>query len=241
MFRLILGGIYLVLFLVLGLPAMGIEYIVKKFNNHAGDIAALRTVQWGFKCEMAICGVKVHYEGLENISSDRDKPVLYVGNHNSIFDIIILYTVFKERTGFIAKDSIKKVPILSVWMTKLYCLFLDRKDMKQGLKTILTAIDYVKNGISIFVFPEGTRSKDGNLLSFKSGPFKIATKTGCPIVPVAIKNTAEIMENHMPRITPQDVYITFGKPIYINELNSEDKKHIGDYFHNILNTMLQDN
>jgi 1-acyl-sn-glycerol-3-phosphate acyltransferase len=79
-------------------------------------------------------------------------------------------------------------------------LFLDRKDTKQGLKIILKAIDYVKEGISIFVFPEGTRSKDGKMIPFKAGAFKISTKTGCPIIPVVLSGTADIFENHLPKI-----------------------------------------
>ena len=87
-------------------------------------------------------------------------------------------------------------------MRRLYCLFLDRKDLKQGLKTILTAIDQVKSGISICIFPEGTRNRDREdsttLLPFKDGSFKIAQKTGCPIIPMALTGTADVFENHFP-------------------------------------------
>ena len=91
----------------------------------------------------------------------------------------------------------KKVPLLSTWMRFVYCLFLDRENPKEGLKTILQAIDYVKNGISICIFPEGTRNKgeELSLLPFKEGAFKIATKTGCPIVPISMNNTAEISKS----------------------------------------------
>lgn len=105
-------------------------------------------------------------------------------------------------------------------MQYLYCLFLDRENAKEGLKTILKAIEYVKNGISIFIFPEGTRNKgeELSLLPFKDGAFRIATKTGCPIVPVSLNNTADILENHFPHIKKTHVVIEYGKPIYPNEL-----------------------
>ena len=146
----------------------------------------------------------------------------------------------KRRTGYISKKEFEKVPSLSTWMKRLYCLFLDRKDSKEGLKTILTAIDYIKNGISIFVFPEGTRSRDGELHEFKAGAFKMATKTNCPIVPVAITGTNTVFEDHFPWIKKNPVQITFGDPIYLDNLEAEEKKHISDYTHNVLSEMLKE-
>ena len=114
-------------------------------------------------------------------------------------------------------------------MRLLCCLFLDRKDPRAGMKTILQAIEYIKQGISIFIFPEGTRNKgeELTLLPFKEGSFKIATKTGCPIVPVSINNSAEIFENHMPRLKKTHVIIEYGTPIYPVELTREELKTLG--------------
>ena len=151
---------------------------------------------------------------------------------------MLMYTLFPERTGFIAKKEFKKVPLLNLWMMMLYCLFLDRKDTKQGLKTILTAIEHIKQGISIFVFPEGTRSKDGKMQAFKAGAFKIATKTGCPIIPVVMSGTADIFENHLPFIKSGPVVVTIGEPIDVNSLDKDEKKHISDYTHKIMEDML---
>ena len=157
------------------------------------------------------------------------EAALYVGNHRSFFDILIAYVQCEELTGFVSKDSMNKVPSFRVWMRYLYCLFLDRKDIKQGMKTILQAIEYVKQGVSIFIFPEGTRNKGEELsiLPFKEGSFKIALKTGCPIVPVSINNTADIFENHLPRIKKTHVILEYGTPIYPKELDREEQKHVG--------------
>ena len=84
-----------------------------------------------------------------------DEPVLYVGNHRSFFDILLTYSRCKRLTGYIAKKEMEKVPLLSIWMRFVYCLFLDRENPKEGLKTILKAIEYIKKGISICIFPEG--------------------------------------------------------------------------------------
>ena len=132
--------------------------------------------------------------GEENVP--KNQPVLYIGNHRSYFDIVLTYARCPDLTGYIAKKEMQKIPFLSRWMKFLYCLFLDRTDIKAGLKVILTAIDQIKSGISIMIFPEGTRGKgssDLDLLPFHEGSFKIATKTGCPIIPVCINHSSEIL------------------------------------------------
>ena len=132
---------------------------------------------------------------------------------------------------------------LTSWMKRLHCVFLDRKDPKEGLKTILQAIDDIKNGISICVFPEGTRN-DGeelSMLPFRDGAFKIATKTGCAIIPVSMNNTAEIFENHLPKIKKTHVVIEYGKPVYPDTLDKDTKKHIGSYVEGIIRETIHRN
>ena len=136
------------------------------------------------------------------------------------------------------------IPLLSTWMRYLHCLFLDRQDIKAGMKTILTAIDKVKNGISICIFPEGTRNKGANeleMLPFHEGSFKIATKSGCPIIPIAISNSAEIFEAHFPKIKPCNVIVEYGAPIYPEQLEKEDKKRLGAYTQKVILEMLKKN
>ena len=137
----------------------------------------------------------------------------------------------------------ENIPLLSTWMRYLYGLFLDRDNIKEGLKTILQAIDYVKKGISICIFPEGTRNKGEELsmLPFHDGSFKIAEKTGCAIVPISMNNTAEIFENHFPRIKKTHVVLEYGKPIYPNELDKDTKKHLGKYCQNIIQETINRN
>ena len=128
------------------------------------------------------------------------------------------------------------IPLLGIWMKHLHCLFLDRKDIKQGLKTILTAIEKAKSGISICIFPEGTRNKGEakELLPFHEGSFKVAEKAGVPIVPMTLVNTAAIFENQFPRIKKTTVIIEYGKPIYMNELEKEERKHIGAHVRELI-------
>ena len=242
MIRLIFVAVFLILFFIVSIPLYLIEWVIGKINPHAKDISSLRIVQWAFKVIIFLSGCRLTVIGEENVP--KNEAVLYIGNHRSFFDVVLTYARCPGLTGYLAKKEIEKVPFLSTWMRYLYCLFLDRKDIKQGLKTILTAIDHVKNGISVFIFPEGTRSTGADqteLLPFHEGSFKVATKTDCLIVPVVITNTSQILEDHFPFIKGTQVTIEYGKPFRPSELSKEDKKAIGSYTRNIIQEMVKHN
>lgn len=238
MIRTLCAIVFVVLFLVLGLPVLGLEWLYAKINKKRADITSLRIVQWAFQMVLVICGTEIIVKGEENVITDA--PVLYIGNHRSFFDTVIGYSRCPNLTGFISKDSVRKVPILNLWMERLYCLFLDRNNTRDGLRVVLSAIEYIKKGISIYVFPEGTRTRTGEMSPFKEGTFKIATKTGCPIIPVAFSNTEDIFEGHFPWIKKTRVVVHYGKPIYPNSLEGDDKKHIGAYTQQAIARMLEE-
>lgn len=242
MIRFILVCIVVIGYLILSIPILLVEWIIGKFSPMTKDISSLRIIQAVFRFILWITGAKVTVIGEENVP--KDTPVLYIGNHRSYFDILLTYSRCPIRTGYIAKKEMEKIPLLSTWMKYLHCLFLDRKDIKQGLKTILAAVDKVKSGISICIFPEGTRNKNADdleLLPFHDGSFKIASKTGCAIIPMALNNTVEIFEAHMPKIKSTHVVLEYGKPIYVKGLPKEDQKHLGAYTQNIIHDMLEKN
>lgn len=241
--RTIITVLYIFLFLILGLPVLGIEWIISKFNKAHADMVQLRIVQWGLKCVAFISGVKLTVIGEENVP--KDEPVLYIGNHRSFFDVVVTYARCPGLTGYIAKDGVNKVPIFRIWMKRLHCIFLKRDDMKEGLKVILKAIEYVKSGISICIFPEGTRNKDKDnptsLLPFKEGSFKIASKTGCKIVPMALIGTADILENHFPWIHSTDIKLIYGEPIDVSALDKDQQKHVGAYCQAVVEELIRSN
>lgn len=237
MIRYLIAMIFIVLFLILSLPYLALEWVLGKFNKKNSDLRQLRVVQTVFRLLLKIAGTKVIVIGEENVP--KNEAVLYICNHKSLTDILITYARCPGLTGYISKNNLEKVPLLSLWMRRLYCLFLNREDIKEGLKTILAAIENVKNGISMCIFPEGTRNKtDALSLPFKEGSFKIAEKTGCAIVPMALTNTADIFENHFPKLVPTTVVLEYGKPIYPNELEKEERKKIGAYCQHIIEEML---
>ena len=242
MIRLLFVALFLIIFLILSIPVFFIEWLIGKKNPALRDISSLRIVQWAFKVILWLSGCRLTVIGEENVP--KDEAVLYIGNHRGFFDIVATYARCPRLTGYMAKKEIERVPLLSVWMRLLHCLFLDRDDIRQGLKTILTGIEHIKNGISVCVFPEGTRSTGSDqteLLPFREGAFKIATKTDCPIIPFALTNTSAIFEDHFPFIRGTRVTLEYGKPFRPSELDKADKKTIGAYTRNIIIEMVKKN
>lgn len=232
MVRFIFVMIYLVITLILYIPIGLMALLVGVFSPKARDGIIKGVFNFAFSVIHFLSGAKVTYKGLEKIP--KDCAVLYVANHASFFDVILLSPKFPSLTGYVAKKSFSKIPLLAQAMKMTHTLFLDREDIKQGLKTILAAIEQVKAGISMIIFPEGTRSKDGNMAEFKEGSMKISIKSGCPIVPVAISNTAEIWENHFPKLTPVGVIIEFLDPIDPKSVDADTKKHLGKMCHDLI-------
>ncbi|MDD6057225.1 MAG: lysophospholipid acyltransferase family protein [Clostridiales bacterium] len=237
MLRFFIALLFVILFLILSIPILILTWLLGKFYPQATDLAQLRIIQGVFRILLLISGTRVTIIGEENVP--KDVPVLYVGNHRSIFDIIITYTRCPRVTGYVSKNSVEHIPIFSIWMRRLHCLFLDREDIKEALKTILVGIDNIKNGISMCIFPEGTRNTtEVTVLPFKAGSFKMAEKTGCPIIPMAITNSAEVFENHLFRIKSTHVILEYGEPIYPKELDKELQKKIGTYCQEKVEQML---
>ncbi|MBQ8316590.1 MAG: 1-acyl-sn-glycerol-3-phosphate acyltransferase [Lachnospiraceae bacterium] len=225
--RTILAVLVIVIFFILFFPVCLLLLLLRKFNRRLASRISQVIVRGAFKASMWPGGMKYTVLGTENVP--KDIPVLYAANHRSLLDAALGYIAVPNLTGFVAKKEIRKVPFLNLWMYNVNCLFLDRSDIKAGLKVILTCIDYIKEGYSIFIAPEGTRSHDKDPLPFKDGSLKPAQKTGCPIIPVAITGTDDLFENHKPWLRKTKVILEFGKPIYLNELDPEIQKHPGAY------------
>ena len=242
MIRFILVCIVVIGYLILSIPILLVEWIIGKFSPMTKDVSSLRIIQAVFRFILWITGAKVTVIGEETVP--KDTPVLYIGNHRSYFDILLTYSRCPIRTGYIAKKEMEKIPLLSTWMRYLHCLFLDRKDIKKGLKTILSGIELIKSGISVCIFPEGTRNRnesDLELLEFHEGSFRLATKTDCLIVPIAMNNTVSIFEKQFPKIRKNHVVLEYCKPFRPSELSKEDQKHIGEYTRTLKHETLKKN
>ena len=237
MLRSIITVTFVTIFLIISIPIWLILFIIGLFNKRVKDVLGYKTVAWAFGVVAFLAGVKYEVHGYENVP--QDKAVLFIGNHQSFFDVVLGYHLCPAVTGFMSKKTFEKVPLLNVWMKMNYCLFLTRTDPRQDLKLIIKAQDFIKAGISMFIFPEGTRSKTGEMAEFHEASFKIATKTGCPIVPVAFTNTREVFETHFPKLKKTRVIVTFCPPVDPTSLEGEDKKHIGVYVRGIIAKQLE--
>lgn len=239
MIRFIFIVLFIILFLAVSIPIIIVEWIIGKLGyQEVKDKSSLAIVNWAFGVIIFLAGTKVHVIGEENVP--KDKAVVYIPNHRSYFDIVLTYVRVPRPTGYIAKKEMLRYPVLRDWMRYLHCKFLDRSDMKAGMKMILDSIEDVKNGISICIFPEGTRNrKSTEMMPFKEGSLKIAEKAGCPVIPIAITGSSAIFEDHIPKIKKAHVIIEYGEPIYPKELTGNDKKFIGAYTQRQINAMLQ--
>lgn len=240
MIKFILVALGLFLYLVLFIPVMLILLIVRKFRPDVSTSVAQGMVSAVFRLMIFITGSKVEVIGSENIP--KDGGVLFVSNHRSYFDILTGLGYTKKPLGFVAKYEMIHVPLLKQWMELVNCLFLNRQDIKQGLKTIIKGIDQVKSGVSVWICPEGGRNMNPdvtNVKEFKEGSLKIAEKGKVPVVPVAIYGTYEIWEEHMPYMRKSKVIIEYGKPIVIDELSDAEKKKLGAYTRSKIVEMLE--
>jgi len=241
MIRTILVIVFLVFFLIFTIPFIIVESLLLRKYPNKNRMLSNKIVHFAFRTIIFISGVKIIVHGRENLISNQ--AALYVGNHRGFFDIIISHILMTSPTGFIAKKSMIKIPLLSNWMKLIGCLFIDRENLKEGIKTILQGIEYIKSGITLWIFPEGGRNKNSNpldVMEFKEGSLRIAEKAKCPVLPVAFYGTDDVLENHFPFIKSKTVHVSFAKPIIISELSAENRKALGAYTRGIILGMLEE-
>ena len=169
-------------------------------------------------------GAKITVHGKENIP--KDGGALFVSNHLSNFDFLVLLSEINDPFAYIAKIELKKIPLANTWMDYLGCLLMDREDMRQQLKIIMEGISILKNGENLLIFPEGTRSRNGEMLPFKSGSFKLCTKARVPVVPITLIGTADVLENNNYKIFPANIDVYIHKPIYTENLGKEEEGNL---------------
>ena len=239
--RSILIVAFFLLFFILSIPLFLIEYIIGLFSIHARTRMAQDIISMVARVALWIGGVHVTAIGMENVP--KDEAVLYVFNHRSYFDVAICYATVPNLAGFISMKGMSKFPFIHVWMKFLQCLFIDRGNTRQGLKTSNAAVELIESGHSMFIAPESKRNFAGDIdmLPFKEGSFKIARKTGCAIIPIAINNGDKIFETQYPWVRKTNVVIEYGKPVYIRDLNRDKRKFVGPYVQNIVKFMLEKN
>lgn len=232
---------YIVFFstLILCIPAMiRTKMLTKKGLIEKRDEVVYKTTTTWAKILLKVAGVKVTVHGLENIP--KDKNVLYIGNHQGNFDIPIYMSQIPGLKGFVSKIEVKKIPGVRTWMEYMYCVFMDRSSLRKSSEAIIEGIKILKNGHSLVIFPEGTRSKGDKMGEFKAGSFKLATKSKVPIIPVTMSGSYKIMENNKRKwiVKPTNVDLYIHPAIETSNLTKEEQDALNSKVYEIIKSKL---
>ncbi|MEJ2724680.1 MAG: lysophospholipid acyltransferase family protein [Deltaproteobacteria bacterium] len=194
-------------------------FFVSLFDKNGKLVHFYAAVPWS-KVILRVCGVKVMVMGLENV--EKQAPYVYMTNHQSYFDIFALLAFIPSDFKFILKQELMKIPILGFGMRKAGYISIDRKDPRRAVRSLNEAARRIKNGTSVVIFPEGTRSADGVLQSFRPGGFHLALKAGCEIVPVTIVGSFRIVPKGSLKINKGRFALSLGKPIPVSPYSKKD-------------------
>lgn len=152
----------------------------------------------------------------------EEGPCVYVSNHQSYADILVLLNVIKHQTGFIAKEELASIPVFSKWILRIGSLFILRGDARESLKTISEGVDMIKDGYSLVIFPEGTRSRGGQMGEFKPGSLKLATKAKTVVVPLTINGSYKMYEEPGQITKNVTIEITVHKPVDTSQMDRKE-------------------
>lgn len=173
---------------------------------------------------LKVGGARLRVFGLENV--DPRRPTLYVSNHQSTIDIPVMFMAIPANLRFLAKKQLRWLPIVGWYMWLAGFIFVDRGNHRRALASIETAARRIRSGMSLIVFPEGTRSPDGRVLPFKKGSFALALRAHVPICPVTIEGSGRLMPKNSWDITPGEIRVMIGKPIETQALGEGDRQRL---------------
>jgi len=174
-----------------------------------------------------LLGVRIHVIGDANATrelSRSGKPLCFVSNHTSILDIPAVLSL-RFKTGFVAKKELLLVPGVNAWILAIHSVFINRKNVRKGAKSIEKGVSNIKKGCPMYIFPEGRRSKTGEIGSFKKGSFRLATESQALIVPITIKGLRIGLEDRKKPFQHTDCWIHIGTPVQAPSKDDRDAVH----------------
>ena len=202
--------LFIAIWVVFATLVLGLVVIMLSFFIRSGNPMHMIARFWG-KSILVVSRIKVCVKGLSNI--DPSRPYIYMANHQSNFDIPVLLGHLKVQFRWLAKMELFKIPVFGRAMRKAGYISIDRYHRESAFESLKVAASRIKSGVSVLIFPEGTRSLDGKIRPFKKGGFVLAVDAGVPIVPVVIHGTRAIMPKGKIRIYPGQVCMVIHKPI----------------------------
>ena len=179
---------------------------------------------WG-RVAVRAAGCRVEIRGMDNLLKQGQ---IIVSNHQSGFDIYALTAYIPVQIRWIAKKSLFRIPVMGWGMKASGYISLDRDNPRNALRSLRLAAENIRQGRSAVIFPEGTRTPDGALKEFKKGLFRIAKKARCPLTPVTIDGTFNIMKKKSLRVNPQAVRITIDPPIPFSQVRELGEERVLD-------------
>ncbi len=238
MIRTILFFTWLTLSLVISIPfSLRVNYLVKKNRTDESDTLVHKCTHFWAKSILKVCGVKVNVHGLENLP--QDKNVLFIGNHQGNFDIPIYLATMPRLIGFVAKIETEKMPLISTWMKHMHCVFMDRSTVRKSSEAIIFGIKNLKAGKNMVIFPEGTRSRGNEMGEFKTGSFRLATKSNCPIVPVTMDGSYKAMEANKHNFIKSSVVNLYIHPVIdTSSLTKEELNELPEKIYKIIDSKI---
>lgn len=186
-----------------------------------GKNVTVKLIRWWAKGALKLAGVKYDVVGIENVPEDR--PVVYVANHQSTLDIPVCMAALPGRVRMMAKHTLFKIPVFGWLLHAEGFVPVNRKDHKKARMSLEPAARNLKKGVSIFVFPAGTRSRTGEVGSFKTGAYRLAIEAGVPIVPLALVGAEDLLEAARSLIKKGKITLIVGEPIETEDLAMTDR------------------
>ncbi len=201
---------FLILITVVATVSVSVVYLL--YIAFRGDPRLFNAIgrKWsGFL--LKLCSINCKITGLEKL--DPDKTYVYVCNHSSLFDIPVVLASLKDDVRIMYKKELEKIPIFGYGLRKSNFIAVTRSNPRNAMASIEEAVKTVRENASVLVFPEGTRSVDGKLGSFKRGAFVLASRSDKEIVPVAIQGTSAILPSKSFKLQGGDVLVNIGRPM----------------------------
>lgn len=238
MTRQFLQTVIILVYVVLATIVMATVIIVVALFSRNGNAPHLVARAWA-RSILFVSGIHVHVNGLENLNVDGS--CILMPNHQSNFDIPVLLGCLPIQFRWLAKAELFKIPIFGRGMRGCGYISIDRSNRKSAFQSLAEAAAKIRNGVSVLIFPEGTRSRDGRILPFKKGGFVLSVDAGVPIVPIVIFNTWSIMPKDRLRIRTQSVRMDILAPIPTSGYTRKTKDDLMNSVRNTICNAFEEN